>query len=92
MPERLKSRKLWTVVLTAVFAGVSEATGFELDPDLMDMLTFTIVSYLIGQSAVDYSKSNETAAKYAAWMATQNGTRNGSSPYGAGQYTGDPLS
>ena len=71
IPERFKSRKLWVAVVTAVLLAVSEALSLNIDPDTMNSLALVISSYLIGQSAVDWSKSRENASKYAAWMATQ---------------------
>lgn len=71
MPQSLKSRKLWVAVVSGVLVAFSKAFGFEIDPDTMDSLAVIVSSYLIGQSAVDWSKSRENASKYAAWMATQ---------------------
>ena len=73
VPERLKSRKFWVAIVSAVTGLGSDLLDLGIDPETRTYLATVIGTYLVGQSAVDWAKARENASKYAAWMATQMG-------------------
>lgn len=53
MPERLKSRKLWVALITAVVIFLNDVFEFGLDEATITALVTTAVGYVLGQGAVD---------------------------------------
>ena len=53
MSERLKSRKLWVAVGTALVIFLNDLFEFGLDEATITALVSTAVGYVLGQGAVD---------------------------------------
>ncbi len=52
-PSKLKSRKLWIAVVTALLVVVNEGLGFNIPREPILVVAGIVISYIIGQSAVD---------------------------------------
>lgn len=53
IPERLKSRKFWVAITSAVVLFLNSYFEFGLDTNEAITIVLVIVSYLLGQSYVD---------------------------------------
>lgn len=53
MSEKLKSRKLWVALITAVVIFLNDVFEFGLDEVTITALVTTAVGYVLGQGAVD---------------------------------------
>lgn len=54
--DKLKSRKLWIVVLAATLVSLGSQLGFDLNPEEMQNLVYLVCSYVLGQAWVDGKK------------------------------------
>ena len=50
---RLKSRKFWVSIITALVMAIAAFTGIELDPEQILAIVLPVMAYLLGQSWVD---------------------------------------
>lgn len=55
---KLKSRKFWVAIITAVVMLVSQLSGVELDPDQWATILVPVVAYILGESWVDARRSS----------------------------------
>jgi len=69
VPERLRSRKLWVAVLTALGVFLNGVFDLGIDQETLSGLAVVVASYLIGQSVVDFGVAKANGQKYAAWVA-----------------------
>ena len=56
MSEKLKSRKFWIAVVSAILVVANDGLGLNLDRDTIMTLAGIVISYLLGQSYVDANK------------------------------------
>lgn len=59
MPEKLKSRKFWVTVVSAILIVLNEGLGLDIDSETVLGFAGIIISYLLGQSYVDSKSQNE---------------------------------
>ena len=69
LPERLKSRKFWVAVLTALGVFLNEALDLGVRQETLQELAIIVSAYLLGQSFVDFGVARANSQKYAAWVA-----------------------
>lgn len=50
----LLSRKFWLATLTSISMYLSYAYGLELDPEIMVAVILPVVTWIIGESIIDY--------------------------------------
>ena len=51
--ERLKSRKLWMAIVSAVLIILNEGLGWNIPSETVMSFTAVVLGYLLGQSYVD---------------------------------------
>tara|TARA_R110000868_G_scaffold33755_3_gene122225 strand:- start:796 stop:969 length:174 start_codon:yes stop_codon:yes gene_type:complete len=56
MLEKFKSRKFIMVTLSAILLVLKEGLNIDIDGDVVMSFAGIMVTYLLGQSAVDYKK------------------------------------
>lgn len=71
MPEKLKSRKFWTVVVGAVILIANDGLGLKLDSTTILGFSGIIMSYIFGQSAVDLHQAKADGEVESAKVMVQ---------------------
>lgn len=68
VPDKLKSRKLWITIVTAILIAFNDALGVGLDEETITQLVAVVGAYVLGQSAVDFTIAKAEAQKYNSWI------------------------
>ena len=61
--EKLKSRKLWTMISTILFIVLNEKLNLGVDDTTIGTCTAIIAAYLVGQGLADFGTSSVTEEK-----------------------------
>ncbi len=56
MLEKLKSRKFWMAVISALLIIANDGLGLKIPTDAVMALAGVVISYILGQSYVDANK------------------------------------
>jgi len=56
VPKKLRSRKLWVAIITALAVFLNEVFGIEIDAENLLMVVLPIVAYILGESWIDAKK------------------------------------
>jgi len=59
MPDKLKSRKFWVTVVSAVLVVLNEGLGMNIDSEAVLGFSGIIISYLLGQSYIDSKEATK---------------------------------
>lgn len=59
IPEKLKSRKFWVTVVSAILIVLNEGLGLDIDSEAVLGFAGIIMSYILGQSYVDRNVQND---------------------------------
>ena len=75
--EKLKSRKFWVTIVTALVIGFNDALGVGLDGETITQVVAVVAAYILGQGVVDATQHNAEAKKYQAWVtaSAMNGSQ-----------------
>ncbi|MEW5920729.1 MAG: hypothetical protein AB1796_07260 [Bacillota bacterium] len=55
----LLSRKFWLAVITALSMYLSHAYGLELDPEFIVAVILPVITWIVGESIIDYKYKGE---------------------------------